>query len=74
MTTAAATTTATTADKAWEKAAACEAHARATNDQTIQAKFRKLRDSWIRIGNQAQLRGHVAAYALRDDSADAARS
>ena len=67
MTIAATTTTATTADRAWEKAAACEAHARATSDQTMQAKFRKLRDSWIRIGNQAQLRGHVADYALRRD-------
>jgi len=67
MITAATTPTATTADKAWEKAAACEAHARATDDQAMQAKFRKLRDSWIRIGNQAQLRGPVADYALRRD-------
>ena len=72
MTIAATTATATTADKAWEKAAACEAHARATDDKAMQAKFRKLRDSWIRIGNQAQLRGPVAAYAMRGDKADAA--
>jgi hypothetical protein len=42
-------------DKAWEKAAACEAHARHTNDGKLQAMFRKLRDSWIRIANDAQL-------------------
>ena len=68
MSTAATTATATTADKAWEKAAACEAHARATSDQMMQTKFRKLRDSWIRIGNQAQLRGHVVAYALHREA------
>jgi hypothetical protein len=39
---------------AWEKAAACEAHAQATKDVKLQAMFRKLRDSWIRIGNGAQ--------------------
>jgi hypothetical protein len=72
MTTSATSAAATTADKAWEKAAACEAHARASSDQVMQAKFRKLRDSWIRIGNQAQLRGPVAAYALRGDRAAAA--
>ena len=37
------------------KAAACEAHAQASNDGKMQALFRKLRDSWIRIGNNAQL-------------------
>jgi hypothetical protein len=42
-------------EKAWEKAAACEAHARYTNDGKLQAMFRKLRDSWIRIANEAQL-------------------
>ena len=30
---------------AWDKAAACEAHARATSDGKLQAMFRKLRDS-----------------------------
>jgi len=40
---------------AWEKAAACEAHARATRDPKLQEMFRKLRDSWIRIGNAAQI-------------------
>jgi hypothetical protein len=42
-------------EKAWEKAAACEAHARHTDDGKLQAMFRKLRDSWIRIANDAQL-------------------
>jgi hypothetical protein len=37
---------------AWEKAAACEAHARATEDGKLQGMFRKLRDSWIRIGKR----------------------
>jgi hypothetical protein len=45
---------------AWANAAACEAHAQATSDWKLQAMFRKLRDSWIRIGNQAQFAGDVA--------------
>jgi len=44
---------------AWEKAMACELHARSTEDKVLQSKFRKLRDSWIRIGNSAQFEGHV---------------
>jgi hypothetical protein len=52
-------------DEAWEKAAACEAHAKATNDGKLQAMFRKLRDSWIRIGNKAQFEYDVAANAER---------
>jgi hypothetical protein len=38
---------------AWDKAAACEAHANATTDGKLKIMFRKLRDSWIRIGNDA---------------------
>ena len=37
-----------------KKAAACEAHAKATDDRKLQVMFRKLRDSWVRIGNDAQ--------------------
>jgi len=40
---------------AYEKAIACEAHARATSDRLMQEKFRKLRDSWLRIGNNSQI-------------------
>jgi hypothetical protein len=50
---------------AWDKAAACEAHAQATNDHKLQTMFRKLRDSWIRIGNNEQFSGDVAANTSR---------
>jgi hypothetical protein len=50
---------------AWAKAAACEAHAQATTDGKLQAMFRKLRDSWIRIGNDTQFSRDVAANAER---------
>jgi len=50
---------------AWAKAAACEAHAQATKDWKLQAMFRKLRDSWIRIGNDAQFARDVADNASR---------
>jgi len=64
---------------AWEKAMACELHARSTQDKTLQSKFRKLRDSWIRIGNAAQFEGQlidsnpdphgqIAALATADDA------
>jgi hypothetical protein len=42
---------------AWEKAAACEAHARSLKDDQLRDKFRKLRNSWIHIANNAQLAG-----------------
>jgi hypothetical protein len=42
---------------AWDKAAACEAHAQSSKDRKLQAKFRKLRDSWIRIANDGQFSG-----------------
>jgi len=48
---------------AWEKAAVCEAHARSTQDAKLQMKFLKLRDSWIRIANNAQFVSHVTANA-----------
>ena len=34
---------------AWEKAAACEAHAQATEDGSLKGMFRKLRDSCFGI-------------------------
>jgi hypothetical protein len=52
---------------AWQKAAACEAHAQATTDGKLQQMFRKLRDSWIRIGNDAQFSNDVAENAERLD-------
>jgi hypothetical protein len=52
---------------AWEKAAACEAHAQATEDGKLQGMFRKLRDSWIRIGNDAELSEQIEANAIRLD-------
>jgi hypothetical protein len=50
---------------AWDKAAACEAHAKAASDSRLQVVFRKLRDSWIRVGNDAQFSADVAANAKR---------
>ena len=55
---------------AWEKAAACEAHANATQDGKLKAMFRRLRDSWIRIGNDAQFAQDVDANARRLDNGD----
>jgi hypothetical protein len=46
---------------AWEKAAMCDAHARSTKDVELQTKFLKLRDSWIRIANDAQFVNDVPA-------------
>ena len=42
------------AENAWQKAAACEKHAQRTSDAGLKALFLKFRDSWIRIGNEAQ--------------------
>jgi hypothetical protein len=42
-------------DQALEKAIACEAHAREAPDELLRAKFRKLRDSWLRIANASQI-------------------
>jgi len=42
------------ADQAWERAAACDAHAQAPNDSLLKSMFLKLRQSWIGIGNDAQ--------------------
>jgi hypothetical protein len=41
-------------EAAWKKAAACDAHAKQTKDEILRAKFERLRDSWIRIANQAE--------------------
>ncbi len=54
----------------WKKAAACEAHARASKDGKMQALFRKLRDSWIRIGNNQQFEKDVEANAMRLNSTE----
>src|SRR4051812_13057380 len=46
-------------EQAWNKAEACERHAQATTDNKLKVAFRKPRDSWIRIGNAAQLEGNL---------------
>ena len=48
-------------ETAWKKAAACEAHAKLTPDEILRVKFERLRDSWIRIANDAE-----AASAARN--------
>ena len=42
-------------DAAWKKAAACDAHAKQTKDENLRTKFERLRDSWIRIANDAEI-------------------
>jgi hypothetical protein len=42
-------------EAAWKKAAACEQHARQAPDEILRAKFERLRDSWIRIANDAEV-------------------
>jgi hypothetical protein len=42
----------------WDTAAACEAHAQTTKDQKLREKFRRLRDTWIRIANNDALAGN----------------
>jgi hypothetical protein len=54
-----------TGKEAWEKAAVCEAHAQAATNGKMKAMFRKLRDSWIQIGNARQFKDDVAANANR---------
>jgi hypothetical protein len=51
------------ASNAWEKAAACQAHAQDTSDNKVKAMFLKLRESWIRIGNDAQFEDDLNANA-----------
>lgn len=41
-------------EAAWKKAAACDAHAKQTSDESLRVKFERLRDSWIRIANDAE--------------------
>ena len=49
-----------TGSEAWGKAAACEALAHRSKDDKLRERFLKLRDSWIRIANNAQLTGDSA--------------
>jgi hypothetical protein len=53
------------ANNAWEKAAACEVHAQATSDNGLKVLFRRLRESWIRIANDAQFGDDLNANANR---------
>jgi hypothetical protein len=57
-------------DTAWKRAAQCEAHANGTGDKAVQRMFRKLRDSWIRIGNEAQFTDDTAQNASRMNDSD----
>ena len=42
-------------ETAWQKARACDAHAKLTKDEILRSKFERLRDSWIRIANEAEI-------------------
>jgi len=42
-------------ETAWSRARACHAHAKLTKDQNLRVKFERLRDSWIRIANEAEI-------------------
>ena len=42
-------------ETAWNRARACDAHAKLTKDQNLRVKFERLRDSWIRIANEAEI-------------------
>ena len=42
-------------ETAWNKARACDAHAKLTTDENLRTKFERLRDSWIRIANEAEI-------------------
>jgi hypothetical protein len=55
------------ANDAWEKAAACERHAQAASDSRLKEMFVKLRQSWIKIGNDAQFDQQLKANAERLD-------
>jgi hypothetical protein len=55
------------ADDAWEKAAACGRHAQATSDDKLKALYLRLRQSWIRVGNDAQFERDLNANAERLD-------
>ncbi|MCC6886969.1 MAG: hypothetical protein IT536_00310 [Hyphomicrobiales bacterium] len=44
-----------TSEVAWQKAAACDAHAKMVSDVRLRIKFERLRDSWIRIANEAEI-------------------
>ena len=55
------------AERAWAKAAACAACAASSSDELIRRKFEKLRDSWIRIANNAELSETAVAPGQRVD-------
>ncbi|MBX9778257.1 MAG: hypothetical protein K2Y71_28065 [Xanthobacteraceae bacterium] len=55
-------------ETAWKKAAACDAHAKLTKDEVLRVKFERLRDSWIRIANDAE--ASTARANCRDKQAD----
>ena len=48
-------------DKALRKALACELHARQAPSDFLRDKFRRLRDSWIRIANADEIATSLGA-------------
>jgi hypothetical protein len=50
-------------EEALNKALACERHAQNAPNDLLRAKFRRLRDSWIRIANASALQ---AAHSVRN--------
>lgn len=57
-------------EAAWQKAAACDAHAKQTKDQILRAKFERLRDSWIRIATNAEAASRLEAERSHAQAAD----
>jgi hypothetical protein len=53
-------------DQALLKATACEAHARHAPSELLRDKFRRLRDSWIRIANAEEMVNGIRPVGQRD--------
>ena len=52
---------------AWARATECEALAQRSEDAQLRTKFLKLRNSWIRIANNAALAGNRAGNGAPPD-------
>jgi hypothetical protein len=57
-------------ETAWKKAAACDAHAKLTQDKILRAKFERLRDSWVRIANDAEVTSRRGTNHARENRHD----
>ena len=53
------------AQEAWERAAMYGDRARAATDEETRNFFKKLRNSWIRVGNNHQLAEYLDAETAR---------